>query len=446
MDKLVSVVVTCYNHELYIEQCIRSLFSQTYSNIELFILNDGSTDRSGEIIESLIDDSPFHKTEYHFHENQGVVITRNKGLEMIDGDYLLFVDSDNYLPSEFISVLVEKAEQENADIVYTQLVDSEDGKVLISRSDFDLATLYKGNFMDNCSLIRRAIIGDTRYDKNLKKLVDYDFFMDLIVNKQAKAISCMETCIFYRVLENSISDHKNIIKYYDAYVYLLAKYMIQYPEYAREAFDFNIKRALAWENLTMQYVKESVTVYFSSNQEFSEERTYKFSLHTRDSLELKLPLDTKYVRIDISEQPSFYTFIRLLGEKGVELLPQFHNSIHIGDFYLFPNPDPQLVYELPQDYYGQTLTLSYQMCELNNLHSDDYLGKLLAQELLDSRYRLAAEVRASVGFLQEKLALAEQVKKQQADLEELTRLYNSVVFSRRWTIPTKIINFFRRKK
>ena len=77
MTNLISVVVTCYNHENYIEQCLRSIFKQTYRNIELIVLDDGSTDNSSEIIQEVLKESPF-VTTFESHENIGVVRTRNK--------------------------------------------------------------------------------------------------------------------------------------------------------------------------------------------------------------------------------------------------------------------------------------------------------------------------------------------------------------------------------
>ena len=82
MTNLISVVVTCYNHENYIEQCLRSIFNQTYRNIELIVLDDGSTDYSPEIIQEVLKESPF-VTTFESHENIGVVRTRNKGLNLL---------------------------------------------------------------------------------------------------------------------------------------------------------------------------------------------------------------------------------------------------------------------------------------------------------------------------------------------------------------------------
>ena len=75
MKDLISVVVTCYNHQDYIEQCLRSIFAQTYRNIELLVLDDGSSDHSAEIIEAVLADSPF-PTRFESHENMGVVKRR----------------------------------------------------------------------------------------------------------------------------------------------------------------------------------------------------------------------------------------------------------------------------------------------------------------------------------------------------------------------------------
>ena len=103
MKSKVSVIVTCFNHEDYIEECLRSIFSQTYSNIELFVFNDGSTDNSGKIIEQVLTESPFFETKYIYDENRGVVAVRNEGLGQFTGDYVLFVDSDNFLNNDHIN-------------------------------------------------------------------------------------------------------------------------------------------------------------------------------------------------------------------------------------------------------------------------------------------------------------------------------------------------------
>ncbi|WP_301405855.1 glycosyltransferase family 2 protein, partial [Enterococcus entomosocium] len=101
MEPLVSVIITCYNHEKYVGQCLESVSSQTYKHLELVIINDGSTDNSDQIIRDYLSHVSL-KHEYLVQENRGVCVTRNKGLERAVGKYLLFVDSDNYLDNQYI--------------------------------------------------------------------------------------------------------------------------------------------------------------------------------------------------------------------------------------------------------------------------------------------------------------------------------------------------------
>ena len=180
MNDLISVVVTCYNHEQYIEQCLRSIFSQTYRKIELIVLNDGSTDGSAELIDRVLEDSPF-ETRFESHENMGVVKTRNKALEILSGKFFVFVDSDDFLDKE---------------------------TTFMKATDFNLQKLLTHNYISNCSLVRTDVLDGVHYDENLigKKLEDYDFFLNLIINKQAKAVYQPDTKLNYRVFEkNSIS-------------------------------------------------------------------------------------------------------------------------------------------------------------------------------------------------------------------------------------------------
>ena len=231
MNNLISVVVTCYNHEKYIEQCLRSVFNQTYTNIELIVLDDGSTDSSTQIIQEVLKDSPF-ETRFETHENLGVVKNRNLGLELIRGDYLLFVDSDNYLDADYVEQLYSKLTETNADIAYCDLFDPEKEEFYLKSREFDLTAFLNASFIDNCSLIRRSIIGNARYDEmlNRKKLEDYDFLLNLIINNGAKAVYQPSTKLNYRVFETgSISGRDSVRYHYEIYLDILEKYLDKLP-------------------------------------------------------------------------------------------------------------------------------------------------------------------------------------------------------------------------
>ncbi len=112
---LVSVIVPAYNVEQYLERCINSIIEQTYTNIEILILNDGSTDSTGRIIDKYVESFdnivPIHK------ENEGIGKTRNRGLDVASGEFLFFVDSDDYIESCTIEFLVNEALKQSAEIV-----------------------------------------------------------------------------------------------------------------------------------------------------------------------------------------------------------------------------------------------------------------------------------------------------------------------------------------
>ena len=242
MTNLISVVVTCYNHENYIEQCLRSIFNQTYRNIELIVLDDGSTDYSPEIIQEVLKESPF-VTTFESHENIGVVRTRNKGLNLLNGDYFLFVDSDDFLDETYVQELYECAINHQADIVYCDLFNFEKNEVYLKAQEFELHSLLVSNYISNCSLVNKAILKGTYYDEKLsgKKLEDYDFFLSLIINNGAKAVYQPNIKLNYRVFEkDSISKRDSVRYHYEIYLEVLEKYLEKLPHEIYQAVCENL--------------------------------------------------------------------------------------------------------------------------------------------------------------------------------------------------------------
>ena len=242
MTKLISVVVTCYNHENYIEQCLRSIFNQTYRNIELIVLDDGSTDSSNQIIQEVLNDSPF-MTTFESHENIGVVRTRNKGLNLLNGDYFLYVDSDDFLDNRYVEELYDCAVNHQADIVYCDLYNFEKDEIYLKAQEFELQSLLVSNYISNCSLVKKAILKGTYYDEKLsgKKLEDYDFFLNLIINKGAKAVYQPNIKLNYRVFEkDSISKRDSVRYHYEIYLEILEKYLDKLPHEVYQAVCENL--------------------------------------------------------------------------------------------------------------------------------------------------------------------------------------------------------------
>jgi len=119
--KLVSVTVPIYNVEGYIEKCVRTLFEQTYQNIEYIFVDDCSPDNSVNILERVLEEYPHRKEQVHIvrHEiNKGLAVARNTGLDLAKGDYVMFADSDDYTDVNWVKYLLEHIEKTKSDIVF----------------------------------------------------------------------------------------------------------------------------------------------------------------------------------------------------------------------------------------------------------------------------------------------------------------------------------------
>lgn len=114
----VSILVPFYNVEKYVGRCVESLFTQTYSNIEYIFVNDCTPDKSMEVIDKYIDKyNVREKCVIITHEkNKGICASRNDCLDNANGDYFLFIDSDDYIDKDMVELLVEAARKEDADI------------------------------------------------------------------------------------------------------------------------------------------------------------------------------------------------------------------------------------------------------------------------------------------------------------------------------------------
>lgn len=127
--KKVSIIIPVYNNEKYVEKCIRSVMEQTYKNLEIIVINDGSSDKSGEILEQLAEKE--ERIVLIHQENAGVAVARNRGLDLASGEYLTFIDGDDYVETDYIEKLYLRAEEQQSDMVICGLkYVTEDGTIL----------------------------------------------------------------------------------------------------------------------------------------------------------------------------------------------------------------------------------------------------------------------------------------------------------------------------
>ncbi|GAU77783.1 glycosyltransferase [Fusibacter sp. 3D3] len=114
MDKLVSIIIPVYNVEKYLERCLDSIIDQSFSNFEIILINDGSTDNSPSICETYALSND--KIKVVHQNNKGPSAARNSGLDICCGEFVMFIDSDDFVDSNMIRTLYSDLEQGNADI------------------------------------------------------------------------------------------------------------------------------------------------------------------------------------------------------------------------------------------------------------------------------------------------------------------------------------------
>ena len=148
----ITIIIPCYNCEKYIKKCVESILNQTYQNIEIILINDGSTDNTDAVINLIMENTT--NIVYINKENTGVSDTRNVGINEATGDYIMFIDSDDFIEHNYINEFVKGA-KDNPDLIvggFTYILN--DGlKEQISGIQFEM--ISKENYLDKYSLLMK---------------------------------------------------------------------------------------------------------------------------------------------------------------------------------------------------------------------------------------------------------------------------------------------------
>ena len=161
MNKLLTIVVPVYNSKQYLDECVRSILNQTYGNFELILVDDGSLDESLSICHKW--EKADERVKVIRQDNAGPGAARNKGIDIAQGDYIAFVDSDDTVSNIMYERMIGLAEKNDADMVCSNLCDMNDNKVDILVFDREEA------------LIRR-LTAQTISDSTVDKLYDRRLF------------------------------------------------------------------------------------------------------------------------------------------------------------------------------------------------------------------------------------------------------------------------------
>lgn len=220
---MISVVVPVYNVEKYLERCIESISEQTCKDIEIILVDDGSTDNSGRIIDEW--SGKDSRIVAVHQKNRGLSGARNAGMERATGEYILFVDGDDFVEREYVSGLLERAGKTDADIVFCNYrFVNEAGKEINNNnhSSYCSEKIHNGTellelfedksfrtFFDVCwnKLYRKELFAGIRFPEGVSVIEDISI-MPLIYHR-AKRISFVDDVLYnYVYREGSLSHSK----------------------------------------------------------------------------------------------------------------------------------------------------------------------------------------------------------------------------------------------
>lgn len=200
MEKLISVIVPIYNNEKYIEKCIDSILGQTYKNLELLLIDDGSTDNSLEKCRAYTD----KRIKIFTGNNYGVSHARNVGLSNSSGEYITFVDSDDYCKSEMLQTLINIIQKNDLSIISSCIEESNYVLDKLSTLEFNaeeaikqlhVGVLYQGQVWGK--LFKKDIVDDLRFEENL--FINEDMvFVQRYIAKCKSVIYQNDKLYFYR--------------------------------------------------------------------------------------------------------------------------------------------------------------------------------------------------------------------------------------------------------
>lgn len=259
----ISVIVPVYNAEKYLRRCIDSVLAQTYTDFELLLIDDGSKDKSGEICdEYAIKDN---RVRVVHKDNTGVSDTRNRGMDMAQGDYLMFLDADDFwIQADSMSFFFSKAKEYDLDIIRGEYVAvHEDGSFAWSRdipkkrsryadkvltSDEFLEHGICGEFFLPLSIFKKSCIDNLRLEKGRVFLEDMLFYSTFLL-QDLKCMYLPDIRFYgYRKNENSASNKVSVKKLADSF-----SMCYRFHDLAQNTRDVALKNKFVYNSIMMYY-------------------------------------------------------------------------------------------------------------------------------------------------------------------------------------------------
>ena len=221
MDEKISVIVPVYNVEQYLERCVDSIINQTYKNLEIILVNDGSTDNSGQLCDELAkkDDRirVIHK------KNGGLSDARNVGVDEAKAELIGFIDSDDYIDEDMYELLINNLKAANADLsmcghydVYNNVLEAQ----VVDKKTWELSPQEAIKMVMEAKILsvtavnklyKKSLFSELKFE--IGKIAEDAFIMIKLLDKCNKIVATNEKKYYYVHRENSITTQKFSLKF-----------------------------------------------------------------------------------------------------------------------------------------------------------------------------------------------------------------------------------------
>lgn len=257
---MISVIIPVYNTERFLEECIQSILEQTYQDLEIILVDDGSTDQSAAICDHYSEEYANIHTIHN--SNQGPAYSRRQGLVVAKGELIMFLDADDWVAPETVQTLEEKLYRMNADVIACEFVDVYSNKKKVPRIIYSEELIECRSYMDCIHEIhgtRRLLTGLVAklYKKELFYNIDFnehitigeDYSMLLQVLRKAEKVIILNKQFYYRRMHgNNISRsgytdrHKDAL---DNYLIIRRELISEFPLLYIEILGYHIEYEMA---------------------------------------------------------------------------------------------------------------------------------------------------------------------------------------------------------
>ena len=275
MGEKISVIVPVYNVEAYLERCVESILQQTYAHFELILINDGSTDSSGQICDHLA--SQYENIKVYHIENAGVSNARNMGIQLATGSWVTFIDSDDFVTQDYLATLASAVERVNVGFAIAPLhhikngivtdIPSHSGKTELWSTEETMKELLmttRTSFFPVAKLFKRDLLADEKFNTNYHLAEDALFLTELLLKTRCSCVFIDKPVYYYDHREGSAttSVNRHVFDTIEVYQQIIAQVSQAFPNLKYELINRE-----CWSYITV-YDK----IIFTSREEYQKEK------------------------------------------------------------------------------------------------------------------------------------------------------------------------------